>query len=49
LLFPLRIYPADKPERDRATVVSIDNETRTMTFAGDGRLLRAVDAGVSTS
>ena len=36
LLFPLRIYPADKPEQAIVrTVVGIDEEARTMTFAGD--------------
>jgi hypothetical protein len=36
LLFPLRIYPADKPEHAIVrTVVGVDNEARTMTFAGD--------------
>lgn len=36
LLFPLRIYPADKPEQAIVrTVVGIDEGARTMTFAGD--------------
>ncbi len=36
LLFPLRIYPADKPDHAIVrTVVGIDEEKRTMTFAGD--------------
>jgi len=36
LLFPLRIYPADRPEQAIVrTVVGIDEEARTMTFAGD--------------
>ena len=36
LLFPLRIYPPDKPEHAIVrTVVGIDEEARTMTFAGD--------------
>jgi len=36
LLFPLRIYPADKPEQAIVrTVVGIDEDVRTMTFAGD--------------
>ena len=36
LLFPLRIYPTDKPEQAIVrTVVGIDEEARTMTFAGD--------------
>jgi hypothetical protein len=36
LLFPLRIYPADKPEQAIVrTVVGIDEKARTMTFAGD--------------
>ena len=36
LLFPLRIYPADKPDHAIVrTVVGIDEENRTMTFAGD--------------
>jgi len=36
LLFPLRIYPADKPDQAIVrTVVGIDEEARTMTFAGD--------------
>jgi hypothetical protein len=36
LLFPLRIYPADKPDHAVVrTVVGIDEAARTMTFAGD--------------
>jgi hypothetical protein len=36
LLFPLRIYPADKPEQAIVrTVVGVDEAARTMTFAGD--------------
>jgi hypothetical protein len=36
LLFPLRIYPTDRPEQAIVrTVVGIDEEARTMTFAGD--------------
>jgi hypothetical protein len=36
LLFPLRIYPAEKPEQAIVrTVVGIDEDARTMTFAGD--------------
>jgi hypothetical protein len=36
LLFPLRIYPADKPEQAVVrTVVGVDEDARTMTFAGD--------------
>jgi hypothetical protein len=36
LLFPLRIYPADKPEQAIVrTVVGIDEDARTMIFAGD--------------
>jgi hypothetical protein len=36
LLFPLRIYPRDQAERSLVrTVVGIDEEARTMTFAGD--------------
>jgi hypothetical protein len=36
LLFPLRIYPAEKPEQAIVrTVVGIDENARTMTFAGD--------------
>ena len=36
LLFPLRIYPIDKPDHAIVrTVVGIDEENRTMTFAGD--------------
>jgi hypothetical protein len=36
LLFPLRIYPKDKPEQSLVrTVVGIDEAARTMTFAGD--------------
>ena len=36
LLFPLRIYPTDKPEQAIVrTVVGIDENARTMTFAGD--------------
>jgi hypothetical protein len=47
LLFPLRIYPADHPENALVrTIVGIDEEKRTMTFAGDvpqgycGQLMR---------
>jgi hypothetical protein len=36
LLFPLRIHPADKPEQTVVrTVVGVDEDARTMTFAGD--------------
>jgi hypothetical protein len=36
LLFPLRVYPADKPDEAIVrTVVGIDETARTMTFAGD--------------
>jgi len=36
LLFPLRIYPADKPDEAIVrTVVGIDETARTMIFAGD--------------
>ena len=36
LLFPLRIYPPEKPEQSIVrTVVGIDEAARTMTFAGD--------------
>lgn len=36
LLFPLRIYPADEPEKAVVrTVVGVDESARTMTFAGD--------------
>ena len=36
LLFPLRIYPAEKPEQAVVrTVVGIDEDAHTMTFAGD--------------
>jgi hypothetical protein len=36
LLFPLRIYPAEKPEQAIVrTVVGIDENARTMIFAGD--------------
>jgi hypothetical protein len=36
LLFPLRIYPPEKPEQAIVrTVVGVDEEARTMTFAGD--------------
>jgi hypothetical protein len=36
LLFPLRIYPADKQEQAIVrTVVGVDEEARAMTFAGD--------------
>jgi hypothetical protein len=36
LLFPLRIYDPDKPEHDVVrTILGIDRETRSMTFAGD--------------
>jgi hypothetical protein len=36
LLFPLRIYPAEKPHQAIVrTVVGIDEKARTMTFAGD--------------
>jgi hypothetical protein len=36
LLFPLRIYPAEKPEQAIVrTVVGVDEKARTMTFAGD--------------
>jgi len=36
LLFPLRISPADKPEQAVVrTVVGVDENARTMTFAGD--------------
>jgi len=36
LLFPLRIYPADKPEQAVVrTVVGVDESARTMIFAGD--------------
>jgi hypothetical protein len=36
LLFPLRIYPPEKPEQSLVrTVVGIDEAARTMTFAGD--------------
>jgi hypothetical protein len=36
LLFPLRIYDPDHPKHDIVrTVLAIDRETRTMTFAGD--------------
>lgn len=36
LLFPLRIYPADMPERALVrTIVGIDETAKSMTFAGD--------------
>ena len=36
LLYPLRIYPPDKPDHAIVrTVVGIDEAARTMTFAGD--------------
>lgn len=36
LLFPLRVYPADKPAHAIVrTVVGVDERNRTMTFAGD--------------
>ena len=36
LLFPLRIYPSDKPDHAIVrTVVGIDEQARTMTFAGN--------------
>jgi hypothetical protein len=36
LLFPLRIYPSEKPEQAIVrTVVGVDENARTMTFAGD--------------
>lgn len=36
LLFPLRIYPADQPEKAVVrTVVGVDEAARTMIFAGD--------------
>ncbi len=36
LLFPLRVYPSEKPEQAIVrTVIGIDEEARTMTFAGD--------------
>ena len=36
LLFPLRIYPADKPEQAVVrTIVGIDETAKTMIFAGD--------------
>jgi len=36
LLFPLRVYPADRPEEAIVrTVVGIDESARTMIFAGD--------------
>ena len=36
LLFPLRVYPPDKPDEAIVrTIVGIDEAARTMTFAGD--------------
>ena len=36
LLFPLRIYDPERPKHDLVrTVLAVDRETRSMTFAGD--------------